>query len=348
MRDYFGEKIALYFVFMGHYTRWLTVPALIGLPFQIAVFFFVYQSLLAVVGLIAAVVGIVVGIYIIRFTIESKVGPSDSQLVASILNAVQIQFTNMAYSFLATELTNRENHRTNTQYEDSLIMKIFLFQFVNSYASFFYLAFFAESTGDCLSSCMQPLAYNLAVIFGSRLVSGNLTELLIPYLTYQYQYLAEVLRYGDAITRPEKEYLLMAIQFGYSALFITALPMSSFFALVSNFVEIKGDSWKLLNLHQRPIPIAAEDIGSWQNIFTMISIASVITNAGMAVFTMDVFDSLSDYTRMWIFIGFQWFIAMALIPDVPADVEVQEERGKFITETLIDGVAPDSSVELIR
>lgn len=28
-----------------------------------------------------------------------------------------------------------ENHRTNTSYEDSMILKIFMFQFVNSYAS---------------------------------------------------------------------------------------------------------------------------------------------------------------------------------------------------------------------
>lgn len=36
------------------------------------------------------------------------------------------------------------------QFEDSMIMKIFLFQFVNSYASFFYLAFVAKGMGECL------------------------------------------------------------------------------------------------------------------------------------------------------------------------------------------------------
>jgi hypothetical protein len=34
-QEYFGEKIALYFEFMGHYTSWLRYPALVGAPIQI-------------------------------------------------------------------------------------------------------------------------------------------------------------------------------------------------------------------------------------------------------------------------------------------------------------------------
>ena len=37
-----------------------------------------------------------------------------------------------------------ENHQTRTQYDDALVLKLFGFQFVNSYASLFYIAFFRE------------------------------------------------------------------------------------------------------------------------------------------------------------------------------------------------------------
>ena len=60
-----------------------------------------------------------------------------------------------------------------------------------------------------------------------------------------------------------EDYAELAIQFGYTAMFVTALPCAAFFACVSTMVEIKGDGWKLLNLHQRPFPKGAEDIGMW-------------------------------------------------------------------------------------
>jgi anoctamin-10 len=102
------------------------------------------------------------------------------------------------------------------QYEDSLIVKIFVFLFVNSYASFYYLAFLAESVHDCpASGCMYPLAINLAVVFGTSLASSATTQLLLPWLTYQYHYhyaSRQVGRDGKGeMTRPESEHLLALV-----------------------------------------------------------------------------------------------------------------------------------------
>jgi len=105
-----------------------------------------------------------------------------------------------------------------------MIAKIFWFQFVNSYASFFYLAFVAEQmgefsslwdseglayrvwTGDCPESgCMGALTINLAIIFLVRLVSGNAMELLLPYLSYRFKYLKLIMTHWGKISRPEAE-----------------------------------------------------------------------------------------------------------------------------------------------
>lgn len=42
------------------------------------------------------------------------------------------------------KLTEFENHRTNTQFEDAYCSKLFSFVFVNSYLSVLYIAFVAE------------------------------------------------------------------------------------------------------------------------------------------------------------------------------------------------------------
>lgn len=89
-----------------------------------------------------------------------------------------------------------------------MITKIFWFQFINSYASFFFLAFVAEWIGDCPDNgCIYSLSINLAIIFGIRLVSGNFFELLIPYLSYQYKFVRKY-KSNSMFSRPEKEFML--------------------------------------------------------------------------------------------------------------------------------------------
>lgn len=46
------------------------------------------------------------------------------------------------YHKLALFLTNLENPRTQTEYEDSYTIKIFVFEFMNFYSSLIYIAFF--------------------------------------------------------------------------------------------------------------------------------------------------------------------------------------------------------------
>ena len=37
IKEYFGEKIALYIALRGHYTTWVLLPACLGMPLQIAI-----------------------------------------------------------------------------------------------------------------------------------------------------------------------------------------------------------------------------------------------------------------------------------------------------------------------
>ena len=80
---------------------------------------------------------------------------------------------------------------------------------------------------------------------------AHVLNLLVPFPQY------------DMVSSSLEDYAEVAIQFGYTALFVSALPIAALAALVSNVVEIKGDGFKLINLHQRPFPKGCEDIGTW-------------------------------------------------------------------------------------
>ncbi len=124
---------------------------------------------------------------------------------------------------------------------------------------------------------MAALATNLGVLFGSRLATNLIAGILVPYFMYRRTYHSTVKK-ESKLVRPEKEYFMqrydtttialdsftnLVIQYGYTALFITALPLASTFALVTNIAEAKADAWKLLNLYQRAKPTGCQDIGRW-------------------------------------------------------------------------------------
>lgn len=97
--------------------------------------------------------------------------------VFSIANAVQIQIFNFIYSKLAVKLTDIENHRTQSDYESSLILKTYGFQFVNSFNTLFYIAFVKTHYEGCFpdsqdtksleigASCLNELHMQLVSLF---------------------------------------------------------------------------------------------------------------------------------------------------------------------------------------
>ncbi len=104
---------------------------------------------------------------------------------------------------------------------------------------------------------------------------------------------------------------------------------------------------------QRPWPGGAEDIGTWQDIFDLVIAAAVITNGALIVFTMPVLNGYDDYTRFWIFVGFQWVLYITqytirlLIPDVPLEVTIQAERAAHYNAKLIERVADVQELEYV-
>ncbi|CAE6959808.1 ano10 [Symbiodinium sp. CCMP2592] len=58
--------------------------------------------------------------------------------------AAYVETTNFLLDVLAKFLTNYENHRTQTEYETSLLCKGMMLKFVNSFFALYYVAFFKE------------------------------------------------------------------------------------------------------------------------------------------------------------------------------------------------------------
>jgi len=128
---------------------------------------------------------------LIKVILAEKAGMA-GQVVVGMANFAMIEIMNRAYFWIAIKMTDWENHPTQTTYEDHLIAKCFIFQFFNSYSSFFYIAFleghvrvFGKQDQCPMDDCMMTLRIQLATIFVMHLLLQQTLEVFWPIFSDQ-------------------------------------------------------------------------------------------------------------------------------------------------------------------
>ncbi|RMC10046.1 hypothetical protein DUI87_12843 [Hirundo rustica rustica] len=249
-----------------------------------------------------------------------------TSVTASLISFVVIMILNIIYEKVATVITDFELPRTQTDYENSLTTKMFLFQFVNYYSSCFYIAFFKGKfvghpgspvywlgkyrNEECdPGGCLLELTTQLAIIVGGKAIWNNIQEVLLPLVKNLIGRYSTAARSERVVARWEQdyhlqpigklglfyEYLEMVIQFGFVTLFVASFPLAPLLALINNMLEIRLDAWKLTTQFRRMVPQKAQDIGAWQPILQGIAILAVVTNAMIIAFTSDMIPRLVYY-----------------------------------------------------
>ncbi|XP_044042470.1 anoctamin-2b isoform X5 [Siniperca chuatsi] len=233
---------------------------------------------------------------------------------AVIINLVVILILDEIYGAVALWLTELEIPKTETNFEERLILKAFLLKFMNAYAPIFYVAFFkgrfAGRPGNYVyvfndyrmeecapGGCLIELCIQLSIIMlGKQLIQNNIFEIGIPKLKKLVRAMKDK---GSAEKEREEErppqqwnldyalapfegltpeYMEMIIQFGFVSLFVASFPLAPLFALLNNIIEIRLDAKKFVTELRRPVAVRAKDIGIWYNILSGMGKFSVIIN----------------------------------------------------------------------
>ena len=91
--------------------------------------------------------------------------PSWAEYAFPLIHAVLVVAMDNGYQNIAIKLTNSENHRTELAFQDSLIVKLAVFQFVNNFSGLYYIAFAKKYVeGECdfgVGNCMDELAMQM-------------------------------------------------------------------------------------------------------------------------------------------------------------------------------------------
>ena len=136
----------------------------------------------------------VVSIVILRAALTSSLASDELKewagIICGLANSIWILIMGCIWQSLSLRLNDRENYATDTEWEDALTLKTFIFSFVNNYAGCFFIMFVNVNVnvrgwlgsdddfvvGQCgqkNGGCMRVLGVNLVIVFISKLILGK-------------------------------------------------------------------------------------------------------------------------------------------------------------------------------
>lgn len=176
----------------------------------------IYAASVSSITILLCCVGIIFVYFYLINVISAFVDCETGQLAGSIVHSLLIIITSTVYRSLAIKLNDWENHRTDVKYENALIFKVFVFEFVNNFLAMFWIAFLAPYfCGD-----MVNLEANLA-----QVAPENSCK-------------AQAMGYSEVTCGEEaRKQLLGQLQTKIGTLIITRM-------IVSNLIEVGGPALK--------------------------------------------------------------------------------------------------------
>ncbi|KAF4667585.1 Anoctamin [Perkinsus chesapeaki] len=272
--------------------------------------------------------------------------------IAATMITMQIKVFDALWDKTSKWLTDRENHKTKSQWKNSMVIKSFMVKFFNSFYPFLYVAFAKQFVDGCPADetgCMPELQKNLAVFFVVHTATVLSKTMMVVLSTKKAvrDEIRAVHRLGDSSSRytylqlqaktnsyggTSEDYLESSVQFGFVTCFSVVLPPIALLALLSNFIKYRLMAYRQCKILRRSYPAASEGIGAWSGLFGAISSLAVLVNCGLVVFVMQPAKGFDLQTQLALFLLFEhvlFFLKLIVdlaVPDVPYDVDVCEEQ----------------------
>ncbi|CAM4697705.1 unnamed protein product [Leuciscus chuanchicus] len=269
--------------------------------------------------------------------------------VPSIIYAVVIEIMNLLYRYAAEFLTNWENHRLESSFQNHLVLKVLVFNFVNCFASLFYIAFVMQD--------MVLLRQSLATLLITSQILNQVMEAFLPYwlqrrrnkkvhkrmrrlmgdkelpLLEQVQLETDMNTYLGTFD----DYLEQFLLFGYVSLFSCVYPLAAVLVVLNNITEVYSDAFKMCHVFKRPFSEPAANIGVWQLAFETMSVIAVVTNCALIGLSPQVNAYFPESETQLILVvvaiehvllAFKFILAF-VIPDVPKRIQVKLDKLEF-------------------
>lgn len=266
--------------------------------------------------------------------------------VPSVAHIVYTNVLGTAYGKLALTLTEWENHREESAFQNHHTTKVLVFTFFNYFAVLFHIAFVKQD----LSLLRKRLASLLIV---TQLVN-QATEVVVPFAIDRL-FNAPVRDEQEDDPEPDaimaqsnlpsfpglfSEYIELLVQFGYLSLFSCVYPLTPLLLLLNNVTELRSDAYKICKLFRKPFTPPTSNMGVWQAAFEVLGFMSVMSNCWLLIMSPRLQEFSQEaglnFTQLLVLAVIVEHVLILvklvlafLIPDEPAWLRVQREKIEF-------------------
>lgn len=282
----------------------------------------------------------------------------------SIFLAIQIKFFELLWNSIAPVLTEFENHKYQHAYYNSYLWKLFLFQAVNSFSPFFYIAVKLRYTdaGCPEGGCLVLLRMQLIMI-QVILSLGHIFFLGFSYVVVQVRLRWEMHKVRQQTSEGAEEPRRSAVEeqskfvefrvreqiesmcqlmlsLGFVLLFGAIAPIMVPFSLAVFVLTLRTESIMLCTYTRRPLPRKQYGIGAWKDIANILMRAGVLFSGFLLVVFGDNFKGTSLITKLSGSIAFclsmfaVWAVTDVLFPSKSVAAKTLAARRQYVLEKI--------------
>lgn len=253
---------------------------------------------------------------------------------ASYILTVQITICNQIWKQLVCPvLTDTEYLKDQLAYDNSVARKTFEVQVINTFCSFYYIAFVMKLVGDgsyqTYGGFWQYLTFQMLTTFAGFFALCCI-DVVMPIFDSYYDARGEffklkrmgrlaqdaksaaycyIERQGKMRTYDGRErnsdYMQVLLPLGFVVLFGSALPLGSVLCLTLFGFGMRMDAWKLTTVFRRPFPDSAKSENwVWQDIIEKFMYIGEVTNIGLICFCLPPFEHWNENEQLLLFFIF--------------------------------------------
>ena len=237
--------------------------------------------------------------------------PKKNKLINIIINAsidsILIKIFSLFNYYICKRLIIWENHDTKIKQQNSLSLKLIIFELFNNFSSLFYIAFYKPYQSDIICykhNCLIELESYLYILLLYNFIF-NISETIIRYLKKVYvdketetdpqniRFQLKCIPKNNLIF----EYTNKMIRYSFVIFFSVGAPLTPLFIFLMNFIENFIDIYKLIYIFRIENIDGSDGIGIYNTVFKTLYFLGMLCNIGLVLFTSPKFANLDLYLK---------------------------------------------------